>query len=331
MNRCQYRDCKETALSLSEYCWRHIEDKQSFRDRLTEHIKAEGSIKGFYLRRLEFPQAQWQNIEAEDVDLAGADLSHSDLTAANLNRANLTGASLEKANLASADLEEAHLLRGELSGARLWHAMLKNTNLAESNLQEADFLKAVFSNVKLWHVRLDDARSLTRHNFAGRTPIDERGPLSASEAYRLLKQYFIAKGRYDDASWASFKEKQLERKYLLQNKSLAYLSSLLMALLCGYGEKPYRVIMSSAVIIFLYSFIYAALNILKVPVDYSSIRLSLWDYIYFSVVTFTTLGFGDLTPRMEPFFQMLVGSEAFIGGFMIGLFVFTLARKYAAR
>lgn len=331
MNKCRYKDCRETPLSLSEYCWRHIEDRPAYKDKLTEHIKAEGSIKGFYLRRLEFPRAQWQSIDAEDVDLAGADLSHADLTAANLKKANLTGVNLKKADLASVDLEDTHLLRSDLFGARLWHAVIKDTNLAESNLEEADFLKATLSGVKLWHVRLDNARSLARHNFVGKTPIDEKGPLSASEAYRLLKQYFTAKGRYDDVSWASFKERQMERKYLFQNKKLSYLPSLLMALLCGYGEKPYRVIASSAVIIFLYSFLYFALSILRVPQDYPSIKFALWDYIYFSIVTFTTLGFGDLTPKMVPLFQMLVGSEAFIGAFMMGLFVFTLARKYAAR
>lgn len=331
MNRCAHKDCREQALSLSDFCWRHIDDKGAYKDKLTEHINNQASIKGFYLRRLEFPEAQWQNIDAEDVDLAGADLSYSDLTAANLKNANLTGTDLKKANLAGIDLEESHLLRSDLSGARLWHASIKDTNLAEANLQEADFLKATFSGVKLWQVKLENAKFLTRHSFTGKTPIDEKGPLSASEAYRSLKQYFVARGRYDDASWASFKEKQLERKHLFQNKKLGYLPSLLMAGLCGYGEKPYRVIASSLIIIFLYSFIYAALNILKVPQDYAAIKLNLWDYIYFSIVTFTTLGFGDLTPKLIPFFQILTGSEAFFGAFMMGLFVFTLARKYAAR
>jgi hypothetical protein len=332
MNKCLYKDCKETALSLSDYCWRHIEDKDSYRTRLTEHINASGSIKGFYLRHLKFPEAQWQNIDAEDVDLAGSDLSYADLAASNLKRANFTGASLEKANLASADLEEAYFLRCDLSGARLWNAVIKNTNLSESNLQEADFLKTTLSGVKLWHVKFDNARLLTRHSFTGKAPIDEKGAVAASEAYRNLKQYFIAKGRYDDASWASFKERQLERKHLLQSRKLAFIPSLFMALLCGYGEKPYRVITSSLVIVILYSLAYAGLNILKMPQAYESQMVyNLWDYLYFSIVTFTTVGFGDLTPRMIPFFQMLVGSEAFIGAFMMGLFVFTLARKYTAR
>jgi len=331
VSKCENKDCKETALSLSDFCWKHIPDKEDYRKKLTEYIDVSGSIKELYLRRLEFQEAQWQNIEAEEADLAGADLSGADLSAANLKKANLTGAKLCKASLASADLEETHFLKSDLSGARLWNASIKNSNLVEANLQEADFLKSTISGVKLWHAKLDKVKFLTRHNFLGKSPIDEEGALSASEAYRRLKQCFMASGRYDDASWASFKEKQLERKDLFKNRKLSYIPSLLMACLCGYGEKPYRVIASSLIIVFLYSFLYAALNLLKVPVDYSSSALKLWDYIYFSVVTFTTLGFGDLTPKLTPLFQMLTGSEAFIGAFMMGLFVFTLGRKYTAR
>ena len=332
MNKCEYAGCKEHALTLTGFCWRHIKDKDAYLQKLSEHISASNSIKGFYLRRLEFPYAQWQGIDAEEADLAGAGLAEADLTAANLKKANLTGANLEKANLASVDLEDAHLIRCNLSGARLWNAVIKDSNLAEADLQEADLLKAVFSSVKLWHTKLTDAKFITRYSFAGRYPIDEKGLLSASEAYRNLKQYFIANGRYDDSSWACFKERQLERKHLFKTRSLLYFPSLIMALLCGYGEKPSRVILSSAALVFIYSIIYAALDILSIPPAYAEKGgFTFWDYIYFSIVTFTTVGFGDLTTKVVPLFQMLVGSEAFIGVFMMGLFVFTLARKYAAR
>jgi len=233
------------ALSLSTFCWRHIDHKDAYRQKIADHIQMTGAIKGFYLRRLVFPEAQWQSVDAEDVDLAGADLFHADLTAANFKRANLTGTNLKKADMASTDLEEAHLLRCDLSGARLWNAVIKNTNLAESNLQEVDFLKTTLSDVKLWHVRLEGAKFLTRYSFVGKAPIDEQGAFSASETYRNLKKHFITNGRYDDASWASFHEKRLERKDLFQKKKIGYLPSLLMAALCGYGEKPNRVIFSS--------------------------------------------------------------------------------------
>ncbi len=332
MNKCKHIDCNQRPLSLSEYCWRHIENKEEYRRILTDHISASNSIKGFYLRRLEFPDAQWQSIDAQEVDLAAADLSGANLTAANLKGANLTGVNLKKADLASIDFDETHLLKCNLSGARLWSAVIKDSNLAEANLQESDFLKATFSNVKFWHAKLHNAKFITRNSFVGKNPIDEKGLLSASEAYRNLKQYFIANGRYDDSSWAHFKERQLERRQLFKGKKLLYLPSLIMALLCGYGEKPYRVIVSSAALVFIYSIIYSVLDILKASSEHASVNgFNIWDYIYFSIVTFTTVGFGDLSPKMVPLFQMLVSSEAFVGAFMMGLFVFTLARKYTAR
>ena len=331
MNKCIAKDCKEHSLSLSDYCWRHMDDKNVYREKLSDYIKTCSSIKGFYLRHLEFKGAQWQGIDAEGADLAGADLSEADLTAANMKGVNLIGAKLRWANMASVDLEDAHMLRCDLHSARMWHSVVKNANISESDLSEADLLKVVFLNVKFWHVKLTNARFLTRHSFAGPKPIDEAGALSASEAYRTVKQYFMSIGRYDDASWASFKEKSLQAKYLFQEKKFACIPLFTMGMLCGYGEKPNRIIGSALFVVFFYGILYKALDILQIPQELLGRGLVFWDYLYFSIITFTTVGFGDLAPKMIPFNQMLVAAESLTGVFMMGLFVFTLARKYTAR
>jgi len=43
------------------------------------------------------------------------------------------------------------------------------------------------------------------------------------------------------------------------------------------------------------------------------------DSLYFSLITFTTLGYGDFRP-LERWGRILAGSEAFIGAFMMALF-----------
>jgi hypothetical protein len=331
MNKCIFKECREQPLSLSEYCWRHIDDKSGYRQKLSDYIKKTNAIKDFYLRHIEFPEAQWQGIDAQGSDLAGADLSGADLTAANMKDVNLTGAKLCSANLASVDFENAHMFKCNLHSARMWHSVMKNSNMSESDLSEADLLKSVFSNVKFWHVKLTNARFLTRYNFVNKAPIDEKGPLSASEAYRGIKQYFMSIGRYDDASWASFKEKSLQCKYFFKEKNLAFIPMFIMGLLCGYGEKPNRIISSAFFIVFFYGIIYKIMDVLQVPQELLDRGLVFWDYLYFSIVTFTTVGFGDLTPRMAPFYQILVATQSLAGVFMMGLFVFTLARKYTAR
>ena len=49
--------------------------------------------------------------------------------------------------------------------------------------------------------------------------------------------------------------------------------------------------------------------------------------IYFSIVTVTTIGYGDYHPK-EGVFQMLAGTEALFGTFMWAVFVAIFARKY---
>ncbi|MBN1872296.1 MAG: two pore domain potassium channel family protein, partial [Candidatus Omnitrophica bacterium] len=130
--------------------------------------------------------------------------------------------------------------------------------------------------------------------------------------------------------WASFKEKSMEKIWLRKNKNPAYLPMELMGLLSGYGEKPNRVIASSLAIIIIYSLLFYHLQSITISPD-SMTKYVFWDYVYYSIVTFTTLGYGDIVPKPTVGARLLAGSEAFIGAFMIGLFVFTLSRKYSAR
>ena len=53
-----------------------------------------------------------------------------------------------------------------------------------------------------------------------------------------------------------------------------------------------------------------------------------YENYYFSGVTFTTLGFGDIHPEVkEPLGQGLAMIEALLGTIFMGLFLFTLARQ----
>ena len=59
------------------------------------------------------------------------------------------------------------------------------------------------------------------------------------------------------------------------------------------------------------------------------VSLNIWYdgfyYWYFSIVTFTTLGYGDLSPNGG--MRIVAASEALIGAIMIAYFVVALARK----
>jgi len=178
----------------------------------------------------------------------------------------------------------------------------------------------------------------------------------SKEVYLLLKNKFRIMGRYEDESWALKKEKDMERKSNCHLKTLhKWLWSCFLNAIYGYGEKPKRVFISAIVIILIYAFIfmnygiisdsqlsnlpkYNMLKELSMGILYGDLLIKFkaipWEQVknclYFSTVTFTTLGLGDFRP-VESWGRIFVGSEAFIGAFMMALFVYTFVRRTGGR
>jgi len=196
---------------------------------------------------------------------------------------------------------------------------------------------ALLCNSVIWNSEISGAKHLKKKNFndpeSGRdakTYISETNALVACESYRALKHYLYQRGLYEDASWASYKELTMERKHFFATKNSRYFPSLSMDILSGYAEKPSRVIVSSLVLVVLFGLAYFFLNVPTAPAAPQLDRASLWDSLYFSFITFTTVGYGDLIPRPVLWFRLLACAEAFSGPFMAGLYIFTLTRRYSA-
>ncbi|HEY5715755.1 MAG TPA: ion channel [Psychromonas sp.] len=97
------------------------------------------------------------------------------------------------------------------------------------------------------------------------------------------------------------------------------------------GEITINHIVGSICIFLLLGLIWAVLYLLLmelIPVSFSGIEQGSWkvnfsDFIYFSFVTLTTLGFGDLLPK-APLARFLVYMEAVVGVFYMAIVVSSL-------
>ena len=319
--KCSFPGCPDKPLYMERQCWAHLANKESYGSDLTQKIRSEKHLT--------------------DVNLKNADLSRSDLSGIQLFDACLEGAELVGTNLSGGDLthcslKNADLTKANLTGARLWNTDLNGANMAECDMNGSDLWNAKLFNVKLWCADFRSAKSITKNSFSSgarlfdNPRINEAGELSAEASYRNIKAYFMEHGMYNDASWASFKEKTMERLILKKKGDLNYLPSLIMNILCGYGEKPYRIILAALATIILFALLFFSLNaVTDIVTPDSAIKLS--DCLYYSTITFTTVGYGDIIPKPQTLFRLIAACEAFTGVFLTGLFIFTLARKYSAR
>jgi len=229
----------------------------------------------------------------------------------------------------------------------------EKTNL-EGVILDLDLVNGVlidFTNALLMNTKINKEQ-ISNHILQ-----EERKEFSqAREVYLILKNNFRSIGRYNEEGWAFTKEKDMDRKSNFHFKSLhKWLWSCFLNVIYGYGEKPGRVMALAMMIIIVFTFIfmsyglideiksdtlpkYNILNELFMGIKDGDLLVRLKnmsldqveDCLYFSTVTFTTLGIGDFVP-IEGSARILVGTEAFIGAFVMALFVYTFAKSTGGR
>ncbi|MDH5183874.1 MAG: pentapeptide repeat-containing protein [Gammaproteobacteria bacterium] len=261
-------------------------------------------------------------------------LRHSDLSHINLvNRGSREGYHLRHADLYRCNLQHAHLFGLDLSFSSLMKADLSGANLHSANLEHTNLLGVKLDDAKLEGVQWGD---MVRQEWQAEHAENEKEKCQlyseAEEIYRAVGRVMRNQGMISDLGWFFYREMVTRRKQL-PKPSLARFISGFIDVYCGYGEKPLRLLLFSMGVIFSLTLLYANTGLLhndKVLVFSSSASFSdnisvFLNALYFSVVTFTTLGYGDLSP--VGISRMIASLEAFAGSFTIALFVVTFVRR----
>lgn len=154
------------------------------------------------------------------------------------------------------------------------------------------------------------------------------------KAYKSISAVFEKNRLFNYSGEYYYLAKCAERKSL---KGIEKLKSNIFYYTCGYGERPTFALISSLEIVLIFSIIYMFsglcineriihynLNI----ISYLPRKLMYMDFIdcfYFSLVTFTTVGYGDIFPIGYSVLFSCV--EMLLGVTMVGVWTATLARK----
>lgn len=94
-------------------------------------------------------------------------------------------------------------------------------------------------------------------------------------------------------------------------------------LVWGHGERPIRTLYFAFFLIFSSALLYTQGYLIKNGAIFDP---DLFEAVYFSVVTFTTVGYGDITP--VGFNKLVVVVELICGIFIVPIFIIGFSRKY---
>ena len=301
-----------------------------------------------HLEGARLAQACLQGAELFEARLEGAELQSAHLQGANFWSAHLQGAVLWGANLERADLSHALLEGAFLDGARL-----EGANLSHAHLEGADLRAADFSNANVTGLTYDRKRG----RFRGiRVATCYGNALFVRDARD--QDYIETRAEALGNDWRSWKERKEQQRQELEAErpgphdnpswsrtrkwiKLWKLTYLDWVLLVGgsawmrlwswidYGRSLWRVGVAASVVAMIFGVVFHVSNdMLKFTSD--QIADSWSTPYYYSIVTYTTLGFGDVTP-ITTTGQIVVAAEVILGYLTLGLLVSILANNVARR
>jgi hypothetical protein len=312
-----------------------------------------------------------QGSDLRGANLRGADLRYADLQGARLMGTNLQGARLGLANLrgaklAHAKLDGASLVMADLQEATLYDANLQGSDLRSADLRGVDLLgvhTGGLLKVRLYRAKLD--HTLLRREQLGAGIEDEQagGYREAQDTYLMLKRNFEDLGDYEAASWSYMKERQMEKAcsapwrargfygkeelgdtndhrlpgrypcvwWFFVRHTAKWLSDWLVELVCGYGERPSRTMVTMTIVFGLFMGIYwATWAVMKMERTAEGTVFvptrNLVDLAIFGLGAFTTMDPQGLEPRVA-WVQFLTGLEALLGIGLTGLLGFVLGNR----
>jgi len=284
-------------------------------------------LRGLDLEGIILSEAGLERAHLEGAYLTGAYLEGAFLVSTHLERAYLRYAHLERAILANAHLERASLWQSHLEGARLWGTHLRGADLSgaefddDTKLEDVDWGNYILGEEKSgsldWAVATYRRLKVWYKN-AGISDIE--GEFLYREMTAKRKQFWWGddKPQLKDLI-RPFNPKELLR-VIIPQKPFHWAWSKFLSLICGYGERPLRVIGWAASVIFGLAAAYYFWG------SFSS--SSFWDTLYYSAASFTALGYGQWAPQPTGWAKGMGAAEAFMGVFMIALFLVTFVRKW---
>jgi len=172
-------------------------------------------------------------------------------------------------------------------------------------------------------------RRFIRHSWPSVRLIEGEDSSEAARLHEAMTQYNMLRDNFrilpscdTEEDRCHYKYKDLARRSTKGHRFWRLWDWAVMKWCLGYGIYAKRVLFAAAGTVFFFALLYALAASVNTISGYEDGQ---FNALYFSVITFTTTGYGDYTPL--GWLRILAGLEAFLGLVLMAVFTVTFARK----
>ena len=316
--------------------WHARVDEPKPRAALEANLPDPGDrLDGVRLRDVTFRDASW----FEGSTLLGCEFDNVSFKGSSFDGTDLRGTRFERTDIRGADFSAANL---------------ENVTFANADLRGATFERARIDQVVFSDVRIDGTTE-----FGSRLVYDrELADIDDGETYTATAQAAIRSYREIQRLFERNGLNAIERQFYLREndvrRRLAWhtgdyfnaVTSEGSRFVTGYGVSPWRVLGCCLLLILGSALLYPITGGINetVPLPKGETTTHTWRIVdpqepflphatlvlfkslYFSVITFSTLGYGDIRP-VGSVARAIAGAESFLGSLLLALLVFVLTRR----
>ncbi len=285
-------------------------------------------LDGAILERVDLSDA-----DLTDAGLSGANLKHANLFAADLTRADLGDAHMDGADLTMAILTEANLKRTHLEDAQLEAAEIQGAKVRDTHLEGADLREARLEGAEIGFAHLEGVTAIgaTVDGTTGlwNCAVDKRTDftgvgLAGANVEPGLQS--VLERNVREIGWQRWYDESVLRKWATSVPVRAFWW------VSDYGDSTARILLVFLLFSVAFAGVYYWRELSGCPGIVANLSSEAGQplppllvplrALYFSIVTMTTLGFGDMYANPQSYAgHVLLMGQVIVGYMLLGALI----------
>lgn len=309
------KQIKQTRCYLSPILFKKV--VQNFQYTNEEEVADGVDLRGINLSGFDFRISVKEDDSGFEEEMAilsfihfeGATLRHASFQDGRVHDCSFEDSDLSHTNFKNATINNCSFHEADLTGALLANADLIHCNFTETRLRDVNLSTVLTDQSTIFSKRLKDEKEENFH--------------TAGVQYKQIREMYKGSSLHSQADFYHYREMVCRRKQMRWYNPLRFLSFFFGDLSCKYGTSITRIIFWMLLVIFGFALFHYSIQDLAYYSQPTTV--SLMDSVYFSITTFSTVGYGDLHPigALRAFGAL----EGILGAILTALFTVIVARK----